>query len=112
MKEWNFKLEEKKVAEEEKEADTVAQAKAELAEWKTQRDMRLTTRKETNRTEEQVMVETLESEADCGNTWDRVTKLIDTAAEAAESGKSDVTRMRKLFIHLKNEPLEKTRISA
>jgi hypothetical protein len=112
MKEWNVKLEAKKVAEAEKEAATVAQASTDLADWKGKRDMRLATKKETNRSEEQVMVETLESEAECGNTWDRVSKLIDAGAEALETGKADVTRMRKLFIQLKNEPLEKTRASA
>lgn len=62
-----------------------------------------------NRSEEQVLLETLESEADAGSTWDRVTKMIDATAEGSESSKSDVVRMRKLFIQLKNEPLDKTR---
>lgn len=42
-------------------------------------------------------------------TWDRVSKLIDSSAEAVDSKGSDVSRMRKLFIQLKNEPLEHTR---
>ena len=43
-------------------------------------------------------------------TWDRVTKLIDSSADATEAVSGpDVSRMKKLFIQLKNEPLEATR---
>jgi len=54
-------------------------------------------------------VESLGSEVDLVKTWDRVSKLIDVNED--QKG-SDVTRMRKLFIHLKNEPLEVTRGAA
>jgi Clathrin light chain len=63
---------------------------------------------ETNRSEEQVLLETLESDVD-GNIWERVGKLIDAASENPDPSKADVNRMRKLFIQLKNEPLENTR---
>jgi nitrogen fixation-related uncharacterized protein len=56
----------------------------------------------------QVLLEGVESEADGTNVWERVTKLVGQDTEP-EAGKADVTRMRKLFIQLKNEPLEKTR---
>ena len=58
------------------------------------------------------MVESLESEADMTNSWERVTKLIDANSDAADATKADVTRMRKLFIQLKNEPLETTRLAS
>ena len=81
-----------------------------MANWGTQRSIRMHAKKDANRSEEQVLLEQLESEIDIGNVWDRVSKLIDAGAEySADSGKADVTRMRKLFIQLKNEPLEVTR---
>jgi hypothetical protein len=86
----------------------------------------LTAKKESNRSEEQVHLEALESEVEVMKNWDRVIKLIDTGstgstggtskdsnaskeAEAALARGSDVSRMRKLFIQLKNDPLEVTR---
>jgi len=86
------------------------QALEDLSNWTTQRSIRLNAKKDANRSEEQVLLEQLESEIDVGNTWDRVSKLIDAGADfSAEAEKSDVSRMRKLFIQLKNEPLEVTR---
>lgn len=66
--------------------------------------------KEKNRSEEQVLLEKVEYELESGNSWERVTKLIDNEAE--EDDKSDTSRMRKLFIQLKNEPLEASRGAA
>ena len=54
-------------------------------------------------------MESLESEVDAANTWDRVGKLIDASNDTTIATNADVTRMRKLFIQLKNEPLESTR---
>jgi hypothetical protein len=57
-------------------------------------------------TKEQSILEALETEVDASNIWERVTKLVDVSQEVpAESTKADTTRMRKLFIQLKNEPL-------
>lgn len=106
---WNEKLDQKKAAETAAENEGKAKAAEELANWTTQREVRLNAKKDKNRSEEQVLLETLESEIDGGSTWDRVIKLIDASAEAGEAGKVDVTRMKKLFIQLKNEPLEQTR---
>ena len=106
---WQAKLDQKRAAEAEAEQAVRTTAADELGNWNAQRDVRLNAKKDKNRSEEQVLLETLESEIDGGSTWDRVTKLIDSTAEAADSGKVDVVRMRKLFIQLKNEPLEKTR---
>lgn len=104
-----MKLEAKKAAEQVAEKKSAAEASEEMSNWLAQRDIRLSAKKETNRSEEQVYLEQQESDLD-GNTWDRVTKLIDVVESSAdENGKSDVSRMRKLFIQLKNEPLEQTR---
>jgi hypothetical protein len=70
----------------------------------------LNAKKEVNRTEEQVLLEQQESDLDAGNVWDRVTKLIEASVDQPDdANKADVSRMRKLFIQLKNEPLESTR---
>lgn len=58
-----------------------------------------------------MLQEQLESEAENLKTWERVSKLID-AAEGVDTKGSDTGRMRKLFIQLKNEPLEVTRGAA
>ena len=110
---WNAKLDLKRAAEAEHEKAVKAKAAEELANWTQQREIRLKLKKEKNRTEEQVLVETLASEADSPNVWERANKLIDaTTTDAAESGKADTGRMKKLFIQLKSEPLEKTRAQA
>lgn len=67
-------------------------------------------KQDTNRSEEQIFLESLESEVDAANTWDRVGKLIDASNDTTIPTNADVTRMRKLFIQLKNEPLETTRV--
>lgn len=110
-KEWNATLEEKRAAEFEAEKEARATAEKELAEWNTQREIRLQAKKDSNRSEEQVTVEAVTSEVDAIKTWDRVAKLID-AGETTDAKGSDTSRMRKLFIQLKNEPLETTRAAA
>lgn len=70
----------------------------------------MTAKKDKNRSEQQNFVETRDSEAQNLKVWDRVGKLIDVT-ETERKG-SDTGRMKKLFIHLKNEPLEATRAAA
>jgi len=63
-----------------------------------------------NRTEEAVKKETMQSEETSLKPWDRIPKLIDNSESLPGDSKgSDVSRMRKLFIQIKNEPLEMTR---
>mmetsp|Transcript_15697 Transcript_15697/g.16442 ORF Transcript_15697/g.16442 Transcript_15697/m.16442 type:complete len:155 (+) Transcript_15697:25-489(+) len=109
-REWNEKLELKRQLEEKAEEESKASAAQDLSNWQSQREVRLNAKKEVNRTEEQVLLEQHESDLDAGNVWDRVTKLIEASVDAPDDpNKSDVSRMRKLFIQLKNEPLEVTR---
>jgi Clathrin light chain len=98
------KLEERKNVEAAAEDAVKAKAKEDIALWTQQREIRLNAKKDTNRSEEQVLLETLYSDAD-GNAWERVTKLIDVTSDP-EASKADVSRMKKLFIQLKNEPVE------
>ena len=110
-KTWAEQLEAKR--QEELAFDAAAKEKAatELADWHSQRQGKLNANKDKNRSEEQVLLEKVEYELESGNTWERVTKLIDNEVDA-DSDKSDTSRMRKLFIQLKNEPLESTRGAA
>jgi hypothetical protein len=111
-KEWAQKLDAKR--EQEFQHDKAARQKAseELANWKTQREVRLNAKMDKNRTEEAVTIETLDAESGNAKPWDRLPKLIDSNEAAPSEGTKDVSRMRKLFIHLKNEPLEETRAAA
>jgi hypothetical protein len=92
-------LEQKRAEEYENEKLVRTQATDEYTGWNTQRDIRLNAKKETNRSEEQVLLESVESEVEILQTWDRVAKLIDLKEKEAE--KSDTSRMHKLFIQLK-----------
>ena len=74
--------------------------------------MRLNAKKDKNRAEEDVTIETLDSETGNLKPWDRLTKLIDSTEITPTEGTKDTSRMRKLFIHLKNEPLEETRAAS
>mmetsp|Transcript_42809 Transcript_42809/g.87496 ORF Transcript_42809/g.87496 Transcript_42809/m.87496 type:complete len:165 (+) Transcript_42809:75-569(+) len=109
--EWEAKLAEKREAEFEMQKAARANAEEERAAWNTQRDIRLKAKKDSNRSEEQVLQEALESEVENSKTWERVSKLID-AGESADGKGSDTSRMRKLFIQLKSEPLDVTRAAA
>ena len=106
MAEWSKTLEVKRASELEEENKVKVTAASDLSTWNSQRDVRLASKKDSNRTAEQVFLETIESDIDGVNTWDRVTKLIDASQESvATDEKADVSRMRKLFIQLKNEPI-------
>ena len=106
-KEWEAKLQEKIGSEQEEEKKARESAKNELEDWSKQREIRLTKKKEMNRSTESVFVEQIESALVSKNTWERVTKLVDiTQSDAKDGLKSDVGRMRSLFVQLKNEPIE------
>ena len=88
-----------------------ASAASDLANWNQQREIRMKAKKDNNRESESVVLDTIKNETESGlNSWDRVTKLVDISAEvSADSGKADTGRMKKLFIQIKNEPLELSR---
>jgi hypothetical protein len=109
-KKWQESIDEKAAKEVESEKAVRVKATEELSNWKSQREIRLNAKKDVNRIEEQDLLEGLESEVDGINTWDRVMKLV-TANSEIESGCTDTSRMRNLFIQLKNESLEKTRLT-
>lgn len=101
-REWQLKLEEKKAKEVTEEEAIKSKATEDMANWHKQRDTKLTAKKETNRTEEAVVMEGLASDIEGAAPWDRVMKLIDANTDASDA-KADVSRMKKLFIQLKND---------
>ncbi len=104
MAQWNEKLNEKRDHEIQAEKDARATAASEYSQWKQQRDIRLNAKRDSNRNQEAGVIESLNVDVDAGNTWERVSKLIDAGSEPVnDSKKADVSRMRKLFIQLKNE---------
>ena len=98
-----MKLAAKRDIEMEAESSRKQKAAEELANWTKQKEVKLQAKKDSNRSEEAVVVESVVAGIEGGHPWERVMKLIDANAEAAESGKADVSRMRKLFIQLKND---------
>lgn len=109
---WAEKLEQKRQEEAAHDQNARNQGVSDLSNWNAQRSVRLAAKKDKNRSEEQVLLESIEYELESGNTWERVTKMIDnepTPSSSADSAVSDTGRMRKLFIQLKNEPLDSTR---
>lgn len=100
---WEASLAEK-VKEEAAEAKKVKEtATKELEAFKKEREIRLQKKAEINRQNEKVFTETIESELTLSNTWERVTKLVDLSLDT-DADKSDVARMRSIFIGMKNAP--------
>jgi len=104
-KEWSEKLKAKAAAEVEVANTMKTTADKDLTEWNKQRTIKLEARKTSNREAQTVFVETIENELASANDWERVTKLIDITQEG-DSDKADVSRMRSLFVQLKNEPIK------
>lgn len=64
------------------------------------RNYRVSARRETNRYEETVMMQSIECDKNAANQFERVLRLIDVSTYAAEP---EISRMRKLLIELKKE---------
>lgn len=81
-----------------------SEAATELDNWKKQRDIRMNTKKDTNRTEEKRQVDQREAAANPqNNPWERVISLVDPHVDGSASKDTDTSRMHKLFIQLKNQ---------
>ena len=105
---WAIKLNALREKEQEQERLVRAAAAEDMAKWTQQREIRLKAKKEANRSAEQVLLETLESEADpVGNTWERILKLIPSDTDAQDAKKSDTKKMKSLIIQLKADPVVK-----
>ena len=58
---------------------------------------------QTNREKEQVLMEQLAAEVESENPWERIVSLVDLQAATSDEN-MDTSRMRQVFIQLKNSP--------
>ena len=99
-------------AEHEASAEKVrAKATEDLEQFNSEKEKMREANQQKNRNEEQVLLEQLEADLDSDNPWERVVNLVDIEAKN-DDDKSDVSRMRQIFIQLKTEPLEESRAKA
>merc|ERR1711918_28210 len=81
-------------------------AYAEITKWKEEREMNITKKRSSNRSEEEAMGASTAKTPQSSNPWERVVDLIDTNARSSDDSR-DTSRMRALLIHLKSSPPER-----
>jgi hypothetical protein len=106
--EWEQELMAKNAEQEQTASANREQAAKDLEQFNAEKDTAREANQSKNRNEEQVLLEQLEADLDSDNPWERVVNLVDIEARDNDD-KSDVSRMRQLFIQLKTEPLEESR---
>mmetsp|Transcript_54073 Transcript_54073/g.131257 ORF Transcript_54073/g.131257 Transcript_54073/m.131257 type:complete len:231 (-) Transcript_54073:272-964(-) len=100
--EWQVTLTARKDEENAKKAEMVEAARVALEEFKAGRETKRETKMAKNREDEQAKLEDIEADLENDNSWQRVSKMVDLTHDGAEAGE-DTTRMRDMFILLKNE---------
>jgi len=87
-------------------AAAIEKATADLEQFNLEREKTKESKQEKNRTLEAAMQEQMEADLESANPFERVVKLVDIEAKQDKSsGASDLSRMRSVFVQLKNEPL-------
>ncbi|KAK6021198.1 clathrin light chain [Ostertagia ostertagi] len=94
-------LEKKDEAEEKKKNELRNAAKKELEDWYKQREAALKLTKEANRKAEQEHLAAFGREQGEGAQWDEIARLCE--AKAAQKGGKDVSRLKSLLLHLKDQ---------
>jgi hypothetical protein len=79
-----------------------AAAKLALEEFQAKRETMHEARLAKNREDEQAKLEDIEADMENDNSWQRVNKMVDMTQDGPSNG-DDTTRMRDVFITLKNE---------
>jgi hypothetical protein len=102
---WSIKLNALREKEQEMERTVRAAAAEDMAKWTQQREIRLKAKKEANRTEEQVFLESLRADP-TGNLWEQVVKLIPGDSDADVKKSTNTGKMKSLFIQLKSDPVK------
>jgi hypothetical protein len=102
---WSIKLNALREKEQEMERTVRAAAAEDMAKWTQQREIRLKAKKEANRTEEQVFLESLRADP-TGNVWEQVVKLIPGDSDADVKKSTNTGKMKSLFIQLKSDPVK------
>ncbi|EDW19414.1 clathrin light chain [Drosophila mojavensis] len=104
------RLEEKDIEEERKKEELRQQAKKELDDWMRQIEESISKTKLSSRNAE-VQAASLENGAvEPGTEWERIAKLCDFNPKVNKSGK-DVSRMRSIYLHLKQNPIQVQKIA-
>ncbi|KAJ1448860.1 hypothetical protein M885DRAFT_537636 [Pelagophyceae sp. CCMP2097] len=93
----------RKDKEEEVKATNVTKAKEALEKFAEDRQQKIHDNMQKNREEEQLLMEQLATDIESENPWERIVSLVDLQAGMSDEN-LDVSRMRQVFIQLKNSP--------
>ena len=100
---WDEEIREREAKEAEVLAANLAEAKAALETFEQEREAKKQAGMQTNREKEQVLMEQLAAEVESENPWERIVSLVDLQAATSDEN-MDTSRMRQVFIQLKNSP--------
>lgn len=102
--EFNQRIADADAKEQELKEELLAKAKQDLDEWSRQRHETLEKTKKANREAEQIFIEERESRSKEGGDadWSKVSDLCDFNPKTSK-GSKDTSRMRSLFLHLKDK---------
>jgi hypothetical protein len=100
---WDAEIATREEKEREVLAANLSDAKSALEQFETERETRVRAAMQTNREKEQVLMEQLAAEVESENPWERIVSLVDLQASASDEN-FDLSRMRQVFIQLKNSP--------
>lgn len=95
-------LKQRMAEEDAAKAEMEAAAKAAVDSFIAKREAKLEARLSKNREDEQAKLEDIEADLENDNSWQRVNKLVDLTVDG-NNNLDDTTRMRDVFIMLKNE---------
>lgn len=100
---WDEEIRVREAKEAEVLATNLAEAKAALEAFEEEREVKMRASMQTNREKEQVLMEQLAAEGEGENPWERIVSLVDLQASTSDEN-MDTSRMRQVFIQLKNNP--------
>jgi hypothetical protein len=100
--EWQETLAARKDEENAKKVELIEATKIFQEEFKRDREAKREAKMSKNREDEQAKLEAIEADLENDNSWQRVSKLVDTTQDGAEAG-TDTKKMRDIFILLKND---------
>lgn len=99
---WDAEIREREAKEAEVLAENLARAKDALEKFEADRQQKIQDSMAKNREKEQVLMEQL-ADIESENPWERIVSLVDLQTGMSDDN-FDVSRMRQIFIQLKNSP--------
>lgn len=100
--EWQETLMKRKDVENERKAELLEKARADLEAFQRERESKRESKMATNREDEQAKLEAIEADLENDNSWQRVCKMVELSHDSTKQAQ-DVKRMRDILIYLKNE---------